>query len=286
MHDCDVVLVEDIVDTGLTCAYVLETLRGRGPRSLAVCALLDRRSRRIVPVPLRFVGFEATDELSDRARARSVRQVSQPGSCRRGRFVGASSRSRRIRLAVVRPTGRATGYPVRRYLAGMVEVRLSAVRVDLQSNTPVLLLMEIEGIGRTLPIFIGAPEATAIAFALQGVPTPRPMTHDLLQDLLDTLDVKLERILITELRSATYFAELHLVRGTQTLSVSSRPSDAVALAVRTGSPLFVADDLMDAEGVLLPSDDEDEDADDANPDALVGEFREFLDTVRPEDFSS
>ncbi|MGO9343285.1 MAG: phosphoribosyltransferase [Acidimicrobiales bacterium] len=63
VHDCDVVLVEDIVDTGLTCAYVLETLRGRGPRSLAVCALLDRRSRRIVPVPLRFVGFEATDEL-------------------------------------------------------------------------------------------------------------------------------------------------------------------------------------------------------------------------------
>lgn len=63
IHDCDVVLVEDIVDTGLTCAYVLETLRGRGPRSLAVCALLDRRSRRIVPVPLRFVGFEATDEL-------------------------------------------------------------------------------------------------------------------------------------------------------------------------------------------------------------------------------
>ena len=109
-------------------------------------------------------------------------------------------------------SGRATGHPVRRYLAGMVEVRLSAVRVDLQSNTPVLLLMETEGIGRTLPIFIGAPEATAIAFALQGVPTPRPMTHDLLQDLLDTLDVKLERILITELRSATYFAELHLLQ--------------------------------------------------------------------------
>jgi bifunctional DNase/RNase len=163
----------------------------------------------------------------------------------------------------------------------MVEVRLSAVRVDLQSNTPVLLLMETEGIGRTLPIFIGAPEATAIAFALQGVPTPRPMTHDLLQDLLDTLEVRLERIIITELRSATYFAELHLMRGTQTLSVSSRPSDAVALAVRTGSPL-----LMDAEGVLLPTDEEEDDTEDANPDALVGEFREFLNTVRPEDFSS
>ena len=167
----------------------------------------------------------------------------------------------------------------------MLEVRLSAVQVDLQSNSPVILLQEKNG-ERSLPIFIGAPEATAIAFALQGVPTPRPMTHDLLQDLLDTLDVRLERILITELRSATYFAELHLVRGTQTLSVSSRPSDAVALAVRTGSPLYVADDLMEAEGVLLPADEEEDDTEDANPDALVGEFREFLDTVRPEDFSS
>jgi bifunctional DNase/RNase len=167
----------------------------------------------------------------------------------------------------------------------MVEVRLSAVRVDLQSNTPVLLLTEAEGLGRTLPIFIGAPEATAIAFAIQGVATPRPMTHDLLRDVVDALGASLERVVITELRSATYFAELQLKRGTGTLNVSSRPSDAVALAVRTGSPLFVADDLMDAEGILLPSDDEDEDGD-STPDELVGEFRQFLDTVRPEDFSS
>ena len=119
----------------------------------------------------------------------------------------------------------------------MVEVRLSAVRVDLQSNTPVLLLTEAEGLGRTLPIFIGAPEATAIAFAIQGVATPRPMTHDLLRDMVEALGASLERVVITELRSATYFAELQLKRGTGTLNVSSRPSDAVALAVRTGSPL-------------------------------------------------
>jgi hypothetical protein len=168
----------------------------------------------------------------------------------------------------------------------MVEVRLSAVRVDLQSNTPVLLLTEAEGLGRTLPIFIGAPEATAIAFAIQGVATPRPMTHDLLRDVVEALGASLERVVITELRSATYFAELQLKRGTGTLNVSSRPSDAVALAVRTGSPLYVADDLMDAEGILLPSDDEDEDGDPSTPDELVGEFRQFLDTVRPEDFSS
>jgi len=167
----------------------------------------------------------------------------------------------------------------------MVEVRLSAVRVDLQSNTPVLLLTETEGLGRTLPIFIGAPEATAIAFAIQGVATPRPMTHDLLRDIVEALGAELERVVITDLRAATYYAELQLRRGDGVLTVSSRPSDAVALAVRTSSPLFVSDELMDAEGILLPT-DEDEDGEAANPDELVGEFRQFLDTVRPEDFSS
>jgi bifunctional DNase/RNase len=168
----------------------------------------------------------------------------------------------------------------------MVEVRLSAVRVDLQSNTPVLLLTEAEGAGRTLPIFIGAPEATAIAFAIQGVATPRPMTHDLIRDVLDALDAKLERVVITELRSATYYAELHLKRAGSAVTVSSRPSDAVALAVRTGSPLFVSDELMDAEGVLLPSDEEEQEGESTNPDELVGQFRQFLDQIRPEDFSS
>lgn len=168
----------------------------------------------------------------------------------------------------------------------MVEVRLSAVRVDLQSNTPVLLLTEAEGLGRTLPIFIGAPEATAIAFAIQGVNPPRPMTHDLLRDVVEALGAQLERVVITELRSATYYAELQLRRGNGPLSVSSRPSDAVALAVRMGSPLYVADDLMEAEGILLPSDDDEQENDPANPDELVGEFRQFLDSIRPEDFSS
>lgn len=170
----------------------------------------------------------------------------------------------------------------------MVEVRLRAVRVDLQSNTPVLLLQESEGLGRTLPIFIGAPEATAIAFALQGMDTPRPMTHDLIRDLLDAVGSEVVRVVITELRTSTYYAEIVLRHGGGEVPVSSRPSDAVALAVRTGTPLFVADDLMDAEGVLLAVDD-DEDDDEAgndNPDEIVGEFRHFLDTIRPEDFSS
>ena len=164
----------------------------------------------------------------------------------------------------------------------MVEVRLRAVRVDLQSNTPVLLLQETEGEGRTLPIFIGTPEAAAIAYAVQGVAMPRPMTHDLIRDLLATLDVSVERVVITELRSSTYFAELQLRRGAERPVVSSRPSDAVAVAVRMNSPLYVADDLMDAEGIILAIEPADED--DESPDELVGQFRQFLDSVKPEDF--
>jgi bifunctional DNase/RNase len=172
----------------------------------------------------------------------------------------------------------------------MVEVRLRAVRVDLQSNTPVLLLQESEGLGRTLPIFIGAPEATAIAFALQGMDTPRPMTHDLIRDLLEALGTDVLRVVITELKTATYFAEIVLRQAEQEIPVSSRPSDAVAVAVRTGAPLFVSDELMDSEGIMLAvdedEDDEDGEEESANPEELVGEFRNFLDSIRPEDFSS
>jgi uncharacterized protein len=166
----------------------------------------------------------------------------------------------------------------------MVRVLLRAVRVDLQSNTPVLLLQESEGEGRTLPIFIGSPEATAIAYALQGVEMPRPLTHDLMKDVLSALEIEVERVVITELQAQTYYAELHLLHGDERTVVSSRPSDAVAVAVRTESPLFVSDDLMEAEGILLALDVEDEDDD--TPDELVGQFRQFLDSVRPEDFEA
>jgi bifunctional DNase/RNase len=166
----------------------------------------------------------------------------------------------------------------------MVRVLLRAVRVDLQSNTPVLLLQETEGEGRTLPIFIGSPEATAIAYAVQGVDMPRPLTHDLMKDMLEALDIGVERVVITELRGFTYYAELHLLRQGVRTVVSSRPSDAVAVAVRTETPLFVSDDLMEAEGIVLAIDPDDEEDEAEVPDELVGQFRQFLDSVRPEDF--
>jgi bifunctional DNase/RNase len=162
----------------------------------------------------------------------------------------------------------------------MVEMHLAAVRVELPTNTPILLLQEAGGARRTLPIYIGTAEATAIAYALQGVVTPRPMTHDLIRDLLVELSAVVECVVITELRESTYFAEVRLLLGGQHHTVSSRPSDAIALAARVQAPIYAEDALLDAEGVVLPAEDEAEDED------LVVQFREFIEGVRPEDFSS
>ena len=170
----------------------------------------------------------------------------------------------------------------------MVEMHLTAVRVELPTNNPVVLLQEVEGARRTLPIFIGAPEATAIAFALQGVVPPRPMTHDLMRDVLVALGATLERVVVTELRmgedgrSGTYYAELHLRLGTEAKVISSRPSDAIALAARLNTPIYAEDELLDEAGVVLDTDDDDE----TPPEELVSQFRQFIEQIRPEDFSS
>jgi bifunctional DNase/RNase len=165
----------------------------------------------------------------------------------------------------------------------VIPVELVAVRVDLASNTPVVLLQELEEPRRVLPIFIGAPEATAIAFALQGVVTPRPMTHDLMKTIVDELGASLDRVVITELKESTYYAELHLSAGPKHPVISSRPSDAVAIAARTATPIFVSEELMEAEGVELQGENGEADA---NPEEVVSQFKEFLETVRPEDFQS
>jgi bifunctional DNase/RNase len=172
----------------------------------------------------------------------------------------------------------------------VVEVALRAVRVDLQSRTPVLVLQETGALRRSIPIFIGEPEAVAIECAVRGVPAPRPLTHDLLRDIIDELGGRVVRVVVTELREATYYAELHLETEHGAKVVSARPSDAVALALRTGSPLFVDDELMDDEGRMIELSDEDEDRSDddaeefGDVDELAEQFRDFLDTVHPEDF--
>ena len=167
----------------------------------------------------------------------------------------------------------------------MVEMHLAAVRVELPTNTPVVLLQEVEGTRRTLPIFIGPFEASAIAEALQGVQRPRPMTHDLMRDLLVAAGLSVDRVVITDLREGTFYAEITLRRGEETFTISSRPSDAMALAARTGTTIYAEEALLDAEGVHIP-DEEEDGAEATPPDELVTQFKEFIEGVRPEDFSS
>jgi bifunctional DNase/RNase len=156
----------------------------------------------------------------------------------------------------------------------MREVSLVGVRVELPSNQPIVLLKETDG-DRYLPIWIGAVEATAIAFALQGIETPRPMTHDLLRDILTESDINVERILISELVEQTFFAVIRMTNNGKVTEVSSRPSDAIALAVRINAPIFAAEEVLEQAGIELRDDDE----------AEVEKFREFLDQVTPEDFA-
>ncbi len=160
----------------------------------------------------------------------------------------------------------------------MVEMDLVAVRIELPGNTPVVLLRESESPNRLLPIFIGQPEATAIAFALDGVETPRPMTHDLLQSVLSELNASLDRVVVTALSEGTFYAELHLTAGARPHRISCRPSDAMALAVRVGCPIFVEDAVLDEAALAEPVEV------DETSEEVVEQFREFIDNVTPDDF--
>ena len=165
----------------------------------------------------------------------------------------------------------------------MQQMELVGVRVALPSNAPLVLLKEMSDSARLLPIFIGAPEATAIAIALDGMDTPRPMTHDLLRNVLEELATDIERIVVTELRDKTFFAELHLVRAGDRVIVSSRPSDAIALAARTGTPIFAEEAVIDEAGHSADGVDS---AIRQQADQVVEQFREFIDSVSPEDFGT
>ncbi|MCU1430685.1 MAG: hypothetical protein JWL83_4685 [Actinomycetia bacterium] len=159
----------------------------------------------------------------------------------------------------------------------MIRLSLIGVRVEVPTNQPIVLLREESG-SRFLPIFIGSPEATAIVYALQGLETPRPMTHDLFKNVLDDMKVGLEKVEITELQDGTFYAEIELDREGTKSRISSRPSDAIALAVRYGGdiPIFADEAVLDEAGVLFESDEEEQE---------VEQFREFLDSVSPEDFA-
>lgn len=154
----------------------------------------------------------------------------------------------------------------------MREVDVLGVRVEMPSNQPIVLLRETVG-DRYVPIWIGAVEATAIAFAQQGVVPPRPLTHDLMKDLLAATGGELSEVRITDVKDGVFFATLVLSSGAE---VSARPSDSIALALRTGTTIYCSEEVLAEAGIAAPAEEEDE----------VEAFREFLDHVSPEDFES
>jgi bifunctional DNase/RNase len=151
-------------------------------------------------------------------------------------------------------------------------VDVLGVRVEMPTNQPIVLLRERNG-ERYLPIWIGAAEATAIAYAQQGVEPPRPLTHDLLKDVIQTLGHRVTQVRIVELRDKVFYAVL-LIDGTT--EISARPSDAIALALRTETEIVVAEAVLEEAGVALTPEEDDE----------VEKFREFLDQVSAEDFET
>jgi len=154
----------------------------------------------------------------------------------------------------------------------MSEMRVVGVRVQLPANEPILLLRENDG-ERYLPIWIGSGEATAIALEQQGVQPPRPMTHDLLREVISALGGELKQVRITELQEGTFFAELVFDGNVR---VSARPSDSVALALRVGVPIHAEESVLREAGLIIPDEQEKENE--------VEKFREFLNSVSPEDF--
>jgi bifunctional DNase/RNase len=157
------------------------------------------------------------------------------------------------------------------------EMVIYGVSFDMVGKQPIVLLKAVDS-NKFLPIWIGHPEAAAILMKLQGASTPRPMTHDLLCDMLGELDVKCTQVSVTELRENTFFASITLTVNGRELEIDSRPSDALALAVRSGAPIFAAEDVIAESAIEFEHDVED-------TEEVVEKFKDFLDQVSPEDFA-
>ena len=152
----------------------------------------------------------------------------------------------------------------------MREVEVVGVRVEMPTNQPLVLLRELDG-GRYLPIWIGAVEASAIAYAQQGTVTARPLTHELMQRIIDALGDELNEVQIIDVRDGIFYASLIFASGAE---VEARPSDSIALALRSGARILCAEDVLDEAGIMATTDEDEE----------IEKFREFLDEISPEDF--
>jgi len=159
----------------------------------------------------------------------------------------------------------------------MQEMVIYGVSFDMVGKQPIVLLKTREG-NKFLPIWIGHPEAAAILMKLQGANTPRPMTHDLINDVLSELEVSCTRVAVTELRENTFYAAITLQMNGREMEIDSRPSDALALAVRTGASIFAAEDVISESAIEFEHEVEDQEE-------VVEKFKDFLDNVSPEDFA-
>ncbi|MBX5470623.1 MAG: bifunctional nuclease family protein [Thermoleophilaceae bacterium] len=160
----------------------------------------------------------------------------------------------------------------------MLEMVIYGVSFDMVGKQPIVLLKTREG-NKFLPIWIGHPEAAAILMRLQGATTPRPMTHDLISDILGEMDVTCTRVAVTELKENTFYASITLRQDGREFEIDSRPSDALALAVRTSAPIFAAEEVIAESAIEFEHEVED-------TEEVVEKFKDFLDQVSPEDFAS
>ncbi|MEA2478165.1 MAG: uncharacterized protein QOJ07_87 [Thermoleophilaceae bacterium] len=159
----------------------------------------------------------------------------------------------------------------------MQEMVIYGVSFDMVGKQPIVLLKTRDG-NKFLPIWIGHPEAAAILMKLQGANTPRPMTHDLMDEMLTALEVKCTRVSVTELRENTFYAQIVLTIDGRDVEIDSRPSDALALAVRTSAPIFAAEEVIAESAIEFEHEVEDQED-------VVEKFKDFLDNVTPEDFA-
>ena len=160
----------------------------------------------------------------------------------------------------------------------MQQMQIYGVSFDMVGKQPIVLLKTVDG-NRFLPIWIGHPEAAAILMKLQGAQTPRPMTHDLLNDMLEQLEAKCERVSVTELRDNTFYASITLSVNGSEIEIDSRPSDAIALAVRCQAPIFAAEEVIEESSIEFEHEVEDQEE-------VVEKFKDFLEDVTPEDFAT
>jgi bifunctional DNase/RNase len=157
------------------------------------------------------------------------------------------------------------------------EMVIYGVSFDLVGKQPIVLLKTADG-NKFLPIWIGHPEAAAILMKLQGATTPRPMTHDLVTEILGQLEATVVRIAVTELRDNTFYAQITVQMNGTEIDVDSRPSDAIALAIRADAPIFAADDVIEESAIEFEGED-------VNEEEMVDEFKKFLDNVTPDEFA-